>query len=69
MYDPKKQRELAGIGPREASRLVGVSESTLWRYEEGKTKRLDFNVIERMRVAYEPLIRQRHGDQPKAVGQ
>ena len=52
MSDLKRQRILAGYGFEEAAELIGIGVSTLWRYENGKTKRRDHDVIQKMQELY-----------------
>lgn len=48
----KQERIAAGIGFDEAAKELGIGISTLWRYEQNKTKRKDHDLIERMRALY-----------------
>lgn len=52
MFDFKAARMAAGYGFDEAVALLKTSRTTLWRYENGKTKRKDSDLIERMRSLY-----------------
>lgn len=50
--DLKKEREAAGLNQEQAVELLGIGLSTIWRYESGKTKRLDYALVNRMRELY-----------------
>ena len=48
----KVDREAAGLSFRRAADLLGVSVTTIWRIEAGRTKRLSHDLVERMKALY-----------------
>lgn len=44
----KKLREAKGLSRKELADLVGVTEMSIWNYENGKTKPDRYNIITRL---------------------
>jgi transcriptional regulator with XRE-family HTH domain len=50
--DLKAAREAADLSPSEAANALEIGISTLWRYENNKTKRKDYELVKRMESLY-----------------
>lgn len=50
--DLKQARRSAGLSKAEVERLTGVPRLTIWRYEEKKVSRLDYETMTKLTNLY-----------------
>lgn len=48
----RQARDEAGLSLRKAAEMLGVDVTTIWRIEKGHTKRLNHDLVERMKALY-----------------
>ncbi len=68
MINLKEQRLAAGLTVAEASASLGISRSTLHRYENTEVRRPDFYILKRMDALYSKAAKSFRIRQSKANG-
>jgi transcriptional regulator with XRE-family HTH domain len=66
----KNARDAASLRQEDLARTLGVTEVTIWRWESGRTKRLDFDMASRLAVALGVSVDDLHSpdaDTPEAA--
>lgn len=63
--DLKAEREAAGLSQEFVITELGIGISTIWRYENGRTKRMDHSLVERMRKLYADTLAGRAPFEPE----